>query len=150
MKIDIIAEDAKGHDILIGLIRPTTLTEVEAISLLADLAVLRETQFPVRYGLVGDLRELRITDFEQPVASGFNCVLNTVDVLSRYDPEFGDKTIFRRYLTTLVEGWMRDVAYRWNSKEPPALDVISRIGLAQALDDGDTRSEVLIETDSVY
>lgn len=149
MRVDIIAENAEEWDVLAALIKPTTLTDAEAIQAVSEL---RQAELPVRYGLIGDLEKIRIVDFENPGDSEFTLVLSAVEILGRYEPEFGHKTIYREYLTTLVEAWLRDVAYGWKSEkdtDPPALEAIQSIGLAQALKQGTTRSEVIIETDPV-
>ena len=146
MKIDIVAEDALGREVLIALIQEAFLSDQEATSLLADL---RLVHLPARYGLIGDLAKIRIADFEHPVDSVFTCELKAAEILRRYDNDFGSKIFSRRYLRVLVESWLRDIAFHWDSEKPPALDLLSEIGLAQALKGGDTRSEVVIETDSV-
>ena len=65
----------------------------------------------------------------------------TADALSVYEPDFGDKTIYEYYLTTLVESWLRDVAYHWKSETPPLFDKLSEIGLAERLQNGTTTVE---------
>jgi hypothetical protein len=146
MRIDIVATDSQGRDVLLAEVKASSLTEVEARELLSDL---QEAQLPARFGLIGDLDKIRIADFENPVESGFHCVLNTTDILRRYDPEFGSKDIYHSYLETLFEAWLRDIAYRWDSEQPPGLQELASIGLAQRLEGGTTRSEVIVETDPV-
>jgi hypothetical protein len=36
--------------------------------------------------------------------------LNTHDVLSRYDPQFGSNPIYESYLASLVQAWINDLA----------------------------------------
>src|SRR5262249_1238023 len=45
--------------------------------------------------------------------------LDTPLVLQDYDPEFSRKRVFESYLRTLVEAWLRDLAYHWKSQNPP-------------------------------
>jgi hypothetical protein len=62
--------------------------------------------------------------------------LKTASVLSHYDAEFGQKSIYRDYLVTLVEGWLRDLAFHWKSETPPGSDQLAAIGLLSRLEGG--------------
>ena len=68
--------------------------------------------------------------------------LKTAAVLSHYDPEFGSKPIFEPYLITLVDVWLRDLAYHWKVGIPPASEQLAAIGLLQRLEGGTTQTEV--------
>jgi len=146
MKIDIIAKDAKGHEVLIAEVRGIVLDDDAAIR---TLDYLRELKLPARFGMVADPEWIRIADLENP-EDRFVCVLNSKDLLRYYQPDFGEKRIREGFLTTLIEAWLRDIAYRWKSETPPELDQLSAIGLAEPLKDGSTDSEVIIEADPVY
>jgi hypothetical protein len=65
-------------------------------------------------------------------------------VLRHYDAEFSNKRIFELYLTTLVEAWLRDLAYHWKSEKPPASEQLAAIGLLQQLEGGTTQPEVAL------
>ena len=67
---------------------------------------------------------------------------NTADLLDRYDPEFSTKNIFHFYLTTLVEAWLRDLAFGWNSEHPPGEAEMAEHGLLSRLKGGTTRSSL--------
>ncbi|WP_143171010.1 type I restriction enzyme HsdR N-terminal domain-containing protein [[Phormidium ambiguum] IAM M-71] len=41
------------------------------------------------------------------------------------------------------------LAYHWKSQKPPASDQVEKIGLLQQLANGTTKSEVVLESDSV-
>ncbi|WP_066427053.1 hypothetical protein [Anabaena sp. 4-3] len=43
----------------------------------------------------------------------------THEVMSEYDSEFANKRISEFYLETLVESWLRDLAYHWKTDNPP-------------------------------
>jgi hypothetical protein len=45
--------------------------------------------------------------------------LDTRQVLQHYDPELPQKRVFKFYMLTLVEAWLRDLAYHWKSENPP-------------------------------
>jgi hypothetical protein len=65
--------------------------------------------------------------------------LDTRLVLQHYDPEFPRKRVFESYLLTLVEAWLRDLAYHWNSENPPGSEEFGRVGLLEKLDGGTTQ-----------
>lgn len=75
--------------------------------------------------------------------------LQTADILSYYEPEFRDKRIFSLYLTTLVEAWLRDLAYHWKSQNPPGSQELEAISLLEKLADGTTQTEVKIGNDTL-
>jgi hypothetical protein len=66
--------------------------------------------------------------------------LNTADVLSRYEPSFEDKSIYDRYLVTLIESWLRDLGYNWNSETPPNSKEMQEIGFLQLIQGGMTKA----------
>jgi hypothetical protein len=71
----------------------------------------------------------------------------SANILVQYDPDFGNGRIFGHYLATLIEGWLRDLAYHWNSATPPAQDEMAAIGLLERLEGGTTLSEVWLAGD---
>ena len=65
--------------------------------------------------------------------------LDTRQVLQHYDPEFPRKRVFESYLLTLVEAWLRDLAYHWKSENPPGSEELERAGLLDKLEGGTTQ-----------
>jgi len=65
--------------------------------------------------------------------------LDTRQVLQHYDPEFPSERVFESYLLTLVEAWLRDLAYHWKSEDPPGSEELGRAGLLEKLDGGTTQ-----------
>jgi hypothetical protein len=65
--------------------------------------------------------------------------LDTRQVLQHYDPEFPGKRVFDSYLLTLVEAWLRDLAYHWKSENPPGSEELGRAGLLEKLEGGTTQ-----------
>lgn len=59
----------------------------------------------------------------------------THEVMSEYDSEFSEKRIFEYYLETLVEGWLRDLAYNWKTDNPPKYQELTQIGFVEKLAD---------------
>ncbi|MBD2294760.1 hypothetical protein H6G06_15030 [Anabaena sphaerica FACHB-251] len=67
-------------------------------------------------------------------------LLNTENILKYYDPEFSHKKILNLYLKTLIEAWLRDLAYHWKLDTPPASQELDEIGLLSKIEGGDTYS----------
>jgi len=65
--------------------------------------------------------------------------LDTRQVLQHYDPEFPRKRVFESYLLTLVEAWLRDLAYHWKSEDPPGSEELGKVGLLEKLEGGTTQ-----------
>ncbi len=100
----------------------------------------------------------QLANFTEPVAFVFtidpNCIhlyrparenlgepivhLDTRLVLQHYDPEFSRKRVFEFYLLTLVEAWLRDLAYHWKSENPPGSEELGRAGLLEKIEGGTT------------
>ena len=65
--------------------------------------------------------------------------LDTRQVLQHYDPEFPRERVFESYLLTLVEAWLRDLAYHWKSEDPPGSEELRKAGLLEKLEGGTTQ-----------
>ena len=65
--------------------------------------------------------------------------LDTRQVLRHYDPDFPRTRVFESYLLTLVEAWLRDLAYHWKSEDPPGSEELGRAGLLEKLEGGTTQ-----------
>jgi len=64
--------------------------------------------------------------------------LDTQRMLQNYDPEFPQKRVIDRYLLTLTEAWLRDLAYHWKSPTPPGSEELARTGLLEKIAGGTT------------
>ena len=64
---------------------------------------------------------------------------DTAQVLQHYDPDFNNRRVFESYLLTLVEAWLRDLAYHWKSENPPGSEELRRAGLLERLEGGTTQ-----------
>jgi hypothetical protein len=65
--------------------------------------------------------------------------LDTRQVLQHYDPGFPRERVFESYLLTLVEAWLRDLAYHWKSEDPPGSEELGKAGLLEKLEGGTTQ-----------
>ena len=64
--------------------------------------------------------------------------LDTRQVLEHYDSGFSRKRVFESYLLTLVEAWLRDLAYHWKSANPPGSEDLAKAGLLEQIEGGTT------------
>ena len=64
---------------------------------------------------------------------------DTRQVLQHYDPEFPRTRVFEPYLLTLVEAWLRDLAYHWKSENPLGWEELARTDLLERLAGGTTQ-----------
>lgn len=139
-KADIIAEGRSGQRVLLVETKRTAAA-ADAQRQLKEYLVLAGPSVPFAM----------IVDPDRIVTFGWDgkelhelAVFDTAAILETYDPEYGNKRIFDNYMNSLVEAWLRDLAYRWKSTSPPGVDVLRKIGLLNQLEGGTTRSEVSI------
>ncbi|WP_422927256.1 hypothetical protein [Singulisphaera sp. PoT] len=76
----------------------------------------------------------RTFDADSPLVT-----LPTAGILKHYDDEFGSKRVFLYYLSSLVEAWIRDLAYHWKSASPPGLDRLAGTGFVEKIEGGSTQ-----------
>ncbi|MBD2567818.1 hypothetical protein [Anabaena lutea] len=88
----------------------------------------------IPFGMLVDLEEINIFSLTEEQNIKDSISLKTNDILSIYDPEFSQKRIFNFHLETLVQSWLRDLAYHWNSDRPPAYDEVAKIGLLSLIE----------------
>ena len=140
---DIIARNREGQTVLVVEVKATQLKDSKAkqwaIESLTSYLQAANTKIP--FAMLADLENIEIFQWDGANLSEPVSIINTAAVLNHYDPEFSSKRIFGPYHQTLVEAWLRDLAYHWKSEKPPASEELAAIGLLQALEDGDTYSE---------
>ena len=100
---------------------------------------LQETDVRFPYALLVTLKDTRIFKWDGATLSEV-LHLPTADILSPYDPEFPHKRVSGDHLTVLIEGWLRDVSFRWQFEAPPFLEALDRLGLAERLAGGMTEN----------
>jgi hypothetical protein len=69
---------------------------------------------------------------------------DTKNVLAYYDPDSIEGIIYQSTLITLIQSWLRDLAYHWKSETPPYIEKIKEIGLFTLLFDGTTEELELL------
>lgn len=124
---------------------PVALIQVKAQPLGKEWAPLlrselKRTPFPPADFLLAidpvciHLYQLTEKELSDPVVQ-----LDTPTVLSHYDPNFTGKRIFEFYLLTLVEAWLRDLAYHWKSPNPPGSEELKAAGFLGRVEGGTTQ-----------
>jgi hypothetical protein len=144
MFADIVVDDRDERPIALVDVKPS-LTSPETLQ--EWIRQLDHSHSSILFGIFVDLEDIYL--LKREVATGtFASVahLKTRDVLSHYAPEFAGKgsrylsiQIFQDYVTTLVEGWLRDLAYHWKTESPPGTDALSGTEFLERIEDGMTR-----------
>lgn len=137
-RTDIVALDSDGWIVLLvesigGAAKQRALSNVTLY--------LKAANVVIPFTMLIDLEDIQVFQWDGANLSEL-ITLKTAAVLSHYDPEFGSKPIFEPYLITLVDVWLRDLAYHWKSGIPPASEQLAAIGLLQRLEGGTTQTEV--------
>lgn len=147
---DIVVLDKDEQIVLLVEVKATKLEGIDAkekaISPLKSyLQKAKNTRFDLAndtFAMLADLGNIDIFKWHGKKFSDSLISLKTSNILSHYDPEFSNKRILNLYLETLVEAWLRDLAYHWKSETPPASEKLAEIGLLQKLAGGTTQSQV--------
>ena len=105
---------------------------------------LRESRSRIEFVMLVDYQKISLNRWDGGELSKPLFAAKTAKALSAYDPDFSKKTIFEFYMITLVEAWLHDMAYHWQSEHPPFYAEMQNIGLASRLKGGTTRREVTI------
>ena len=136
---DIVVMDEAGVPILIA--------EVKAQRRLIDVALRQQLTAYLgalpsgSFAMLVTPAAIQVFGWNGMVLSEPLCTLDTSGVLAFYDPEYAHKEVYEMYLTRLVEAWLRDVAYHWKSKTPPAYDELRALGITDRLRGGTTLAE---------
>ncbi|MBD2354300.1 type I restriction enzyme HsdR N-terminal domain-containing protein [Tolypothrix sp. FACHB-123] len=154
---DIIVLDKEEQIVLLVEVKATKLkggdAKDKALSQLKSyLQNAKNTRFYLAhetFAMLADLGNVDIFKWDGNKFSDSLISLETANILSHYDPEFSRRRIFGLYLETLVEAWLRDLAYHWKSETPPASEKLLEIGLLQKLEGGTTHSQANLDGDTL-
>lgn len=140
---DIVAQDARGRDILVVKARGTVLAP-EMIGRYFEYLERASPSTP--FYMLADLEAIYL----KKNGAGLTPLrLDAAAILSHYEPEFGHKPILHGYLSALVDTWLRDLIYHWKSETPPGSEELAQFGLLERLAGGTTEREVLVGEDSL-
>jgi hypothetical protein len=141
--VDIIACDADGQPSLLVEVKGQLTQEKYIPQILAQLSrYLKSTKPFVPFVMLVDPGTISVFRWNGSSLDETSSNFKTADILDHYDAKFQEKRIFEFYLTTLVEAWLRDLAFHWKLEVPPATEELRAIGLLPLLEGGTTESEV--------
>jgi hypothetical protein len=139
--IDIIFQDRNGKPIILVAAKSRELQPKEAERAITQLeSHLQVSNQNIPFAMLVDAKNIKLFQWDGNRISTPVVILETASVLQEYEPKYGQKKIFWSYFETLVEAWLRDLAYHWKSKTPPEIEKLAEIGLLQHLQGGTTIS----------
>lgn len=132
---DITAWDKNGNKLLVSKVRARDIVE----DITAKIENILKFEYEhnrviIPYAMTATREEIKIFQWDGETLENVY-TFPTHEVLSEYDLEFSKKRIFEYYLETLVEGWLRDLAYHWKTENPPKLQELQHIGFVENLAD---------------
>jgi len=148
---DILVLDQEGQVALLVEVKASKLQDrAKQIAILNLSSYLHNATREIRFAMLADLVKIEVfkcngDNISEPIIS-----LKTAEILSYYDAEFSDKRILASYLETLVEAWLRDLAYHWKLATPPGSKELAEIGLLQRLEKGTTHAQVNLFGDTLH
>jgi hypothetical protein len=145
---DIVVLDQNEKIVLLVEVKAQNLQDQmeQQTSLIPIKLYLQEGNENKPFVMLVDLENIMIFESEQNDFSEPIICLKTDNVLNNYDENFSELKKNNRisgfYLETLVESWLRDLAYHWQSLKPPESDKLKNIGFLQRIEGGTTNSQV--------
>lgn len=137
-KFDVVGYDEQDQPVvLVEVKRAGSIVSHER--LVADLAdYLSRARPRIRFFLVADPDQVELyTRAEQGNWRIFH-TFQADELFRPYDEAYGRDPVYEHYLATLVENWLRDIAYNWHSSNPAGQDVFQRAGLLESIRNGTT------------
>ncbi|GAX35553.1 hypothetical protein [Nodularia sp. NIES-3585] len=132
---DITAWDKNGQKLLVSKIRARDIDE-DIQSKVEEILKFEyeHNHLIVPYGMTATPEYINIFQWDDKnLATVYT--FPTHEVMTEYDSEFASKRISEYYLETLVESWLRDLAYNWKTENPPKSQELKQIGFVQNLAD---------------
>ncbi len=140
-RFDIAVVDTHERPVLAVEAKAGQLGEEDYRRFTSTLAELAST---VPFAMFADPAKIQLYKWDGKELSGPVSTFQTREILGDYEPEFDSRRVFESYFTSLVEAWLRDLAYHWKSDKPPGSDELKRIGLLDKLEGGSTLHKVEI------
>jgi hypothetical protein len=137
--VDLVALDRDDRPVLIV---GAEERKAEPIILASYREVLKSIRRDIPFAMLADAETMTIyrkdrTRSLEPVAT-----IPTRDILSFYDPNFGQWPLFKDYIVGRIDAWLRDFMRHWKSPIPPASETMEALGLAGRLERGWLKREV--------
>jgi hypothetical protein len=144
MRVDLLGESYDGQALLLVEVKSEKDNPANLERLRGKL---RAANAIIPYAMLVDLDRIRLFQWDGNDLNGPIFETETVPTLRIYsdsDSDLLDRRIPEHYLTTLVEVWLRDLAYQWKSAQPPGSEALVAIGFLPLLDEMTLRTEVTI------
>lgn len=146
MIADIIAQDSRGRDVLVVVVKGRQL-EQDIVDRFFESIDLECPTVP--FAMIVDVTHVYVKKKGHERRPGTYCVLDSADVFRHYDPDFGSMRVFQDYLSGLTEIWLLELALRRESETPPGMDALNALGLLERLEGGGAKREVPIGVDAL-
>lgn len=132
---DITSWDKKGQKFLVSKIRARDIEEDIKSKVEEILKYEHEhNQIIVPYGMTATPKNINIFKWDGKHLETIY-TFPTSEVMSEYDSDFSNKRISEFYLETLIESWLRDLAYNWKTDNPPKSQELKQINFVDNLAD---------------
>lgn len=132
---DITAWDKNGNKLLVSKVRARNIVEDITAKVENILKFeYEQNKIIIPYAMTATREEIKIFQWDGKKLENIY-TFPTHEIMSEYDSEFSHKRIFEYYLETLVEGWLRDLAYNWKTENPPKSQELKQIGFVEKLAD---------------
>jgi hypothetical protein len=139
---DILARDARGTPLLLVEVKAIPIRDQATLRQLVGYLTAAARGFP--YVMLVDHLLIRVFRMRDGRADPL-LELRTPEIVRAYEPEMPMREINHGYLVGLVEAWLHDLSYNWNSAAPPGLKQIEKAGLARVLKGCTTALEAEID-----
>src|SRR5262245_29108624 len=149
IELDLAMLDKNRQMFLIAEVKRNKQTFRDFEAMESSAASLEQLGHSVAFAVLADPEMINIFEWKGENLQGPIAALNTRSVLSEYEPEFGKRTVYEAYLLTLLESWLRDMAYHWKSDTPPGVDDIRKAGLLEKIEGGTTVSHMKVAGDKL-
>jgi hypothetical protein len=139
--IDILVESPDGEPVLVVECKTAPPTADAERELGGYSRSVRAGGVP--FAMLADPNQIRLYRAEDGALQQI-LSLETADVLTPYEPQYGKLRIYEQYFTALVAAWLRDVMDHWRGPSPPGEQELTNVGLVPRITEGRTRMGVRV------
>ncbi|WP_041245093.1 hypothetical protein [Gloeobacter kilaueensis] len=140
---DIIVYDPEENEVLVVEVRLKIPQDILALKRGIEHYI-RSARYTNRaaapFAMLIDTKVVQVMKWQTDNLSEPILELNSDEIFSYYDSDFGSKRIFEYYLTALAESWLRDFSFHWKHQQPPKEEELSKIGLLPLLENSWAKS----------
>lgn len=137
-EMDAAVLDRDDHPVALIQVKSRPLGDEWTRLLRGDRQRISETYPDAAYLLAIDPERIHLYRLTEKVLADPVLQLDTPRILGHYDPDFSRERIFEEYLLTLVEAWLRDLAYHWKTPNPPGSEELNAAGFLGKVEGGTT------------